>query len=125
MAQQTKLSPMSNAKWVGLVSGPAAAIVLYLVMPDGYQAVTGTEVTLGAAAKATAAIGLWMAIWWITEAIPVYATALVPLALFPLAGARAIRETAEVEQIVQQRVLGVSSGDLRCLALQSRDESLA
>ena len=28
-----------------------------------------------------------MAVWWITEAIPVYATALLPLALFPATGA--------------------------------------
>ena len=31
-----------------------------------------------------AAITLLMMVWWFTEAIPVYVTALVPLALFPL-----------------------------------------
>jgi len=34
----------------------------------------------------TFAIALLMAIWWITEAIPLAATALVPVALFPLFG---------------------------------------
>ncbi len=32
------------------------------------------------------AIALLMAIWWITEAIPLFATALLPLALYPLLG---------------------------------------
>jgi sodium-dependent dicarboxylate transporter 2/3/5 len=27
-----------------------------------------------------------MAIWWVTECIPIYATAFIPIALFPLLG---------------------------------------
>ena len=34
----------------------------------------------------TAAVGVLMAVWWITEAIPIPATALLPLVLFPLVG---------------------------------------
>jgi len=34
----------------------------------------------------TAAVALLMAIWWITEAIPIPATALLPVVLFPLLG---------------------------------------
>jgi sodium-dependent dicarboxylate transporter 2/3/5 len=34
----------------------------------------------------TAAVGLFMATWWITEAVPIPATALTPLLLFPLLG---------------------------------------
>jgi sodium-dependent dicarboxylate transporter 2/3/5 len=37
-------------------------------------------------AIATAAIVILMAIWWMTEAIPLAATAMLPLALFPLFG---------------------------------------
>ena len=37
-----------------------------------------------------------MAIWWMTEAIPLFATALAPLVLFPLLGVMAGRETAPV-----------------------------
>jgi sodium-dependent dicarboxylate transporter 2/3/5 len=35
-----------------------------------------------------------MALWWITEAIPIPATALLPLVLFPLLGAGTIRDAA-------------------------------
>ena len=33
-----------------------------------------------------AALGVWMAIWWATEAIPLFATALLPLLFLPLLG---------------------------------------
>ena len=35
-------------------------------------------------AQKTLAVALLMALWWITEAIPISATALLPLLLFPL-----------------------------------------
>jgi sodium-dependent dicarboxylate transporter 2/3/5 len=36
-----------------------------------------------------------MAIWWVTECIPIYATAFIPIALFPLLGILDASETAE------------------------------
>jgi solute carrier family 13 (sodium-dependent dicarboxylate transporter), member 2/3/5 len=51
------------------------------------------EVTgLSAAGRATTAVAVLMAIWWLTEAIELSATALLPIALFPLLGVRSIRE---------------------------------
>ncbi|MEM9292144.1 MAG: SLC13 family permease [Acidobacteriota bacterium] len=38
------------------------------------------------AAWSTAAVGVLMAVWWMTEALPIPATALLPLVLFPLLG---------------------------------------
>ena len=49
---------------------------------------------LAPAAWRTAAVGLLMAVWWVTEAIPIPATALLPLALFPLLGVEDIRGAA-------------------------------
>ena len=46
------------------------------------------------AAWHTAAVGVLMAVWWVTEAIPIPATALLPLALFPLLGVADIRDAA-------------------------------
>jgi len=42
----------------------------------------------------TAAIGLLMAVWWMTEALPIPATALVPLVFFPLLGVADIEGAA-------------------------------
>ena len=41
----------------------------------------------------TAAVALLMAIWWITEAIPIAATALLPIVLFPVLGISGIKDT--------------------------------
>ena len=38
-------------------------------------------------APVVAGLALWMVIWWITEAVPLAATALLPLAVLPIAGA--------------------------------------
>ena len=37
-------------------------------------------------AKTVLAMSIWIIIWWITEAIPLYATALLPLGLIPVLG---------------------------------------
>jgi len=41
-----------------------------------------------------AAVALWMAAWWVTEAIPIPATALLPLVLLPLLGIAPVAEVA-------------------------------
>ena len=61
----------------GLLLGPAAFLVLMLVpQPEGL-AVEGWRLV---------AVTVWMAVWWISEAIPIPATALLPIVLFPLLG---------------------------------------
>jgi solute carrier family 13 (sodium-dependent dicarboxylate transporter), member 2/3/5 len=57
------------------------ALLCYLLLPD--VAAGG----LDHGGRATAAIGVWMAVWWMTEAVPLPATALLPTVLFPLSGA--------------------------------------
>jgi sodium-dependent dicarboxylate transporter 2/3/5 len=45
-------------------------------------------------ARRTLAVSAWMVIWWITECVPIIATSLLPLALFPLLGIATTRDTA-------------------------------
>ena len=59
---------------LGLALGPLFAVAIYLLMP--------ADVPHGA--KLTAAIATLMAVWWMTEALPIPATALVPLVVFPV-----------------------------------------
>ena len=84
----------SRARIIGLFCGPLAALVVFWWLPDLYLDDAGQLVTLTVAARTAAAVAIWMAVWWITEAIAVYATALLPLAIFPLAGAASIKATA-------------------------------
>jgi sodium-dependent dicarboxylate transporter 2/3/5 len=49
---------------------------------------------MSAAAWYAAAVALLMAFWWITDAIPIYATAFLPMALFPILKILPAGETA-------------------------------
>ena len=78
----------------GLVIGPLLAIAIYQLLPTAYTDVDGAVLELSSAARIAASIAVLMASWWITEAISVYATALIPLALFPIFGVTGMHATA-------------------------------
>lgn len=61
---------------LGLLSGLALALLVYVLLPDD----------LSHNGKLTAATAVLMGVWWMTEAIPIPATALLPLVLFPSLG---------------------------------------
>ncbi len=56
--------------------------------------ITGPYGSMSAEAHAVLAGTAWIALWWVTEAIPIAATALLPLVLFPLTGGMDIKATA-------------------------------
>ncbi|MDX1649495.1 MAG: DASS family sodium-coupled anion symporter [Myxococcota bacterium] len=78
----------------GLAAGPLLAALVAILLPDAYTAPSGELVPFSAAGRATAAVGVWMATWWLTEALHVSATALLPLVLLPLLGAAGMQEAA-------------------------------
>ncbi len=84
--------PPSRVRSIGLFLGPLLALLVYFKMPDVYPGTDGSIIELGAKAKITAGLAVWMALWWMTEAIPVYATALLPLAVLPATGAVPMKE---------------------------------
>jgi sodium-dependent dicarboxylate transporter 2/3/5 len=54
--------------------------------------VDGESLTPGG--RATVAVAAWMAFWWLTEAVPLAVTAMLPLVLFPLLQIATAEETA-------------------------------
>ena len=78
-------------KWAGLVAGPVLAALTYLLLPATFTDTQGELVEFALAGRVTAALAVWMATWWMTEAIPVYATALLPLAVLPVTGAASVK----------------------------------
>nr|WP_229790978.1 DASS family sodium-coupled anion symporter [Zhihengliuella salsuginis] len=71
------VEPRTNKRrWIGLAAGIVAAFAVYFSMPQD----------LDPAARLTAATAVLMGIWWMTEALPIPATALVPLVVFPVFG---------------------------------------
>jgi len=76
---------MISTKYTGLLLGICAfALIMLLPLPAG----------MSFEAKSAAAVVILMSIWWITEAIPVFATAFIPLAMYPLLGILPADETA-------------------------------
>lgn len=74
----------SSSQKVGLFLGPALlAIMLLSGAPDG----------LPDKAWVTASIGILMAVWWATEAVPIAVTALLPVVLFPMFDVSSIQDT--------------------------------
>ncbi len=73
-----KAGAVKRKEWLrkiyGLVGGVVAAVLLYWVLPAD----------LGVWPKLTAATAVLMAIWWMTETVPIPVTALLPLIIFPL-----------------------------------------
>ncbi|PKP44516.1 MAG: anion transporter [Bacteroidetes bacterium HGW-Bacteroidetes-13] len=68
----------------GLLLGPLVFILIqYFFKPEG----------LSPQGVAVLACTLWIAIWWITEAIPIAVTSMLPVIIFPLTGAMSIQDT--------------------------------
>lgn len=75
----------TTAQLIGLIAGPLLFFLILLFFnPEGLT----TE------ARAILAATIWMAAWWITEAVPIPVTSLLPLVLFPLAGGLDVKATA-------------------------------
>ena len=71
---------------VGLVAGPLLALAAFWLLPAQYATGSGTVATFSVAGRATLAMVAWMATWWMTEAVDIEVTALLPIATFPLLG---------------------------------------
>jgi sodium-dependent dicarboxylate transporter 2/3/5 len=68
---------MNRVASFGLWAGPAAFLLLWFFIPEDY---------ISPKAPAVLALGTWMIIWWITEAVPIPATAFLPMIGFPVLG---------------------------------------
>ncbi len=69
----------------GLIGGLLVFAAALMMGPPGDMPMAAWHV---------ASIAALMAIWWITEAIPISATSFLPLALFPLLGVASIKDAA-------------------------------
>ncbi len=78
-------TPPRAAARLGLLLGPLVFVAMLLLPPPAGIAPEAWRV---------AATATLMALWWVTEAVPIPVTGLLPLALFPLLGVASMGETA-------------------------------
>ncbi len=76
----------TRTRLIGLGVGIAVFVLMLLLPTPGNLTPEGWHV---------AAVGILMAIFWISEALPLPATALLPLSLFPLLGVMPVKAAAE------------------------------
>ncbi len=74
----------TRRRWIGLIGGPLAAGIMLLAGPPA---------GLGQDAWFVAALTVLMATWWVSEALPIAATALLPAAALPLLGVSSPEQT--------------------------------
>lgn len=84
-AVTTEAEAFSTKRKIGFVLGPLLfLLMLWLPAPDG----------MSAEAWRAAAIMALMVVWWVTEAIPLAVTSLVPLIAFPFLDVLTLKQTA-------------------------------
>lgn len=91
---ESKIGVISFREKIGLVLGPLLALVLFFIGPP-----SGIEASLSDGQTAQNAwvvlcLLVWMAVWWITEAIPIPVTALLPLVVLPFSGTQSMKATS-------------------------------
>lgn len=76
MATYRRFSDFVTRQQIGMVLGPSLFAGVLLFSPFD----------ISSSANAAPASTLWIAVWWVTEVIPIPATSLLPIILFPLSG---------------------------------------
>ena len=75
---------MISKKNIGLILGPLVFFIVKIFYNPNELSEEGLAIL---------ASTLWVAIWWVTEAVPIYVTALIPIILFPLSGGLELKQT--------------------------------
>jgi len=73
-----------SKKFIGLILGPLVFILVKLFFNPTDLSSEGISIL---------ASTLWVAIWWVTEAVPISVTALIPIIIFPLSGGLDLKTT--------------------------------
>lgn len=71
--------PSSKVQWFGFVAGIVGFFVILLIDTPLHHISEGRPAL-------AAAVAFWMAMWWLTEAMPITITACIPPLLFPILG---------------------------------------
>ncbi len=111
MAHEEKTGPgKSGARKIGLILGPLLffAILLFANLDPEKPAATRM-----------AAVAILMAVWWITDAIPLYATALLPMVLYPFMAILSGGKTAPI--YVNSTIFLFIGGFMIALAMETWD----
>lgn len=73
---------METHRRIGFILGPVAFLTILLFGVGAHDP-----------AQRVIAVAAWMLIWWVTEALPIYITAMLPMVFFPALGIMDVKDT--------------------------------
>jgi sodium-dependent dicarboxylate transporter 2/3/5 len=79
------VNPIQSGRHLAFILGPLFFVVVQVLLPEAFISPQANKVI---------ALAAWMIVWWVTEAVPIPVTALLPLVLLPAMGIMSIREAA-------------------------------
>ena len=82
-----------SKKWLSILSGPVLASIIYLLL---------SHYRIAEPAARMAFIVVWVAVWWLTEALHLGITSLLPFVLIPLLG---IMKTEQVAMTYMDQII--------------------
>ncbi len=85
-------------KWLPILSAPVAALIVYLLL---------THYSVAQPAALMAVVVTWVAVWWLTEALHLGITSLLPFILIPLFG---IMKTEDVAMQYMDQIIFLFMG---------------
>ena len=107
---------MNQIRRLSLVSAPFIGAFVAAGIPASYVDLTAETQPLFFTARIVAGLVVWMAIWWMFEPVPIYATALLPLVVLPLGHVASLSEV--VSHYTSTLLVLFLGGFILALALQ-------
>ena len=130
--QQVGRTELTWRRW-GRIAGPLCALAVYFLFQPSISAFSvpagASQRSAGSPAssvtapqqhaertRVTAALAVWIAVWWITEAVPLAVTALLPLVLFP--GFGVVRFQTVAQEYANKYIFLFMGGFMLAIAMQ-------
>jgi len=121
LGQPSSGAPRTPRRWLGIALGPLLFLCVELFFRPTLPPLDTQAAASGAASaeavRHTLAATVWIAAWWFTEAIPIPATSLLPIVLFPLLGLAPATEVTRQHERVALAILRVFGRERRRLVL--------
>lgn len=108
-----------HACWTGLALALTLALIVYLLIPaESLDEISGNIKGLSRAGRATVAVVTLMATLWVTRALPIAVTALLPIVLFPLCTGGAVTVKSAAAPYGHELIFLFMGGFMISLAMQ-------